>query len=1049
MRGKKAAPAASVSFEKTEEELLQNTDEEVSESENMETEETENILEKQDDEETTSKKSSQTSKSRTRIRTRSSQPEDEEEEILEQESEKEEEEIVVKKSHSRSKGKGKGKSSSRSHSSHSQPSTSRRDERDRSMNNCELLAQLTDYMDSKIDDLKQEMAAENAAMAEKLEKRKVPREFRSKSCQWQWEVNQDILEKVESAKKELNRSTPRVSRAESKLEEGIDLLNDRNKMIIIADTTEGGWATVAEYCQKDIPSDSEDDRRIKKADVSALKKKQQKRKPQQKKPYWNNWNNNDRNNRNNFRQNNRRDYDRPYYPQENYGQRTTASKKFLSTHRLCFGCGSSRHYRRDCPLTDREDSADYNYDSKLSIHFDQVRNNDLNECVDSENRPQCSDEQYINVDEACDYIMHNADMFDYEKCKTTLSVKGRLKKDIKFWQDINSNSYILDVIENGYRIPFLTEPKGAELKNNKSALNNDKFVQNAINELLVEGKIEEISRKPYIINPLTVAENKSKKRLVLDLRHVNPFVWKEHMKFEDWRVAIDYVTRDTMFVDFDLSSGYHHIDIHEDCKKYLGFKWNFEGKDRYFQFTVLPFGLSTAGYIFSKTLRCIIKHWRGLGIKIIMFLDDGLILSNDFDEMILFRNIVRRDLIDSGLVSNEEKSHWEPSYLVTWLGVSLNSQEGVLYIPERRVNSLREALKIMTKKKVATARQLASVAGKIVSTYIVVGNVVRLMTKHCHMNIMTRLNSDTFFKLDESVLTELNFWLENFDALNSRVLFESKTANRVVFSDASNTGCGGYVVDIRGSVCYRKWIGDEASQSSTWRELMGVLTVLEAIPHVLANKVLKWYSDNQNVIRIIQGGSMKECLQSAALDIYRFTLRNHITLQMEWLPRGQNQVADDISKIIDYDDWQITFDFFRFIEESWGKHDVDWFASYGNHKTERFYAKYYTPGCEGVDALAFNWSHGRGWLVPPPCLILKCINKLVFDRCRATLIVPYWKSAIYWPALVDSDGNFRRFVIDNIIVYEGAKVLVRGTVKSIFGAEFKGAMIALNINACD
>ena len=62
--------------------------------------------------------------------------------------------------------------------------------------------------------------------------------------------------------------------------------------------------------------------------------------------------------------------------------------------------------------------------------------------------------------------------------------------------------------------------------------------------------------------------------------------------------------------------------------------------------------------------------------------------------------------------------------------------------------------------------------------------------------------------------------------------------------------------------------------------------------------------------------------------------------------------------------------------------------------------------------------------------------------------MPYWRSAIYWPALVDSDGNFRRFVIDNIIVYEGAKVLVRGTVKSIFGAEFKGAMIALNINAC-
>ena len=48
---------------------------------------------------------------------------------------------------------------------------------------------------------------------------------------------------------------------------------------------------------------------------------------------------------------------------------------------------------------------------------------------------------------------------------------------------------------------------------------------------------------------------------------------------------------------FDLKSGYHHIDIHPDYQTYLGFAW--ESK---FCLHVLPFGLSTACYIFAKVL---------------------------------------------------------------------------------------------------------------------------------------------------------------------------------------------------------------------------------------------------------------------------------------------------------------------------------------------------------------------------------------------------------------------------------------------------------------
>ena len=54
----------------------------------------------------------------------------------------------------------------------------------------------------------------------------------------------------------------------------------------------------------------------------------------------------------------------------------------------------------------------------------------------------------------------------------------------------------------------------------------------------------------------------------------------------------------------DLKNGYHHVDICCDHQTFLGFSWGFTDSSRpkYFVFTVLPFGLSTAPHIFTKPL---------------------------------------------------------------------------------------------------------------------------------------------------------------------------------------------------------------------------------------------------------------------------------------------------------------------------------------------------------------------------------------------------------------------------------------------------------------
>ena len=82
---------------------------------------------------------------------------------------------------------------------------------------------------------------------------------------------------------------------------------------------------------------------------------------------------------------------------------------------------------------------------------------------------------------------------------------------------------------------------------------------------------------------------------------------------------------------FDLKSGYHQIDILENHQKFLGFSWVFPDQKipRYFVFTVLPFRLCSAPYIFTKLVREFVKFLRLHAIRVTVYLDDGLVSGKE------------------------------------------------------------------------------------------------------------------------------------------------------------------------------------------------------------------------------------------------------------------------------------------------------------------------------------------------------------------------------------------------------------------------------------
>ena len=149
--------------------------------------------------------------------------------------------------------------------------------------------------------------------------------------------------------------------------------------------------------------------------------------------------------------------------------------------------------------------------------------------------------------------------------------------------------------------------------------------------------------------------------------------------------------------------------------------------------------------------------------------------------------------------------------------------------------------------------------------------------------------------------------------------------------------------------------------------------------------------------------------QIVASDIQECCSKYDIKIHGLWKPRDENKKADHLSRITDRDDWEVSDNVYQYYDILRGIHSVDRFATHYNNKCARFNSKYWCPGTEGVDAFNQNWSNENNWMVPPPALIARVINKILREKASSTLVVPEWRSSPYWPLVFEGE-HFKTFI---------------------------------------
>ena len=388
-------------------------------------------------------------------------------------------------------------------------------------------------------------------------------------------------------------------------------------------------------------------------------------------------------------------------------------------------------------------------------------------------------------------------------------IVGRLKAHLHFWKEIHAPDEILNIIEKGFEIPFISKPPPIYLPNNKSALERKHrpWIMETLREFLDYGFISKVETVPYCVLPLQIAVHPTKLSLIHDESILNDYVIKNRFKLEAWEPMF-YNSLDAKYgIQFDLKKLYFHIPIHPDFKKYFGFsfKMNENESVTYFIFNTMPYGYTRAPLIARNLIKPLVKRWRKMNMQISVFFDDGFAVGSDRKKLKNDSIQILCDLLRAGLIPGLEKCYWEPQKRLKWIGLLWDFEFHGISITERRIEKLMEKLKFtLNKWPHVTYREISSINGTINSMYPVFDGREQIRTRFLQhfVNIRHFHNFDwdskillTESELIEIAKNEIKFWIENVAKLNFRP-FKTTTSNVLGWTDASKNAIGGIITKL-------------------------------------------------------------------------------------------------------------------------------------------------------------------------------------------------------------------------------------------------------------
>ena len=591
--------------------------------------------------------------------------------------------------------------------------------------------------------------------------------------------------------------------------------------------------------------------------------------------------------------------------------------------------------------------------------------------------------------------------------------------------------------KNGPPRPF---NHGVSLRDKDLVGNQPEFLKNETERALQVGAWEDATCDRYVSKCFLVPKPGGKWRLVMDFRWLNSHCVDRTCRFETLKLLQRIAKKGDYMFSFDLQDGYHAIGIAPEDRKYFTFNLN----GRLLQASALPFGWNASPYVFVKTMKTLVQSLRSpsavedsqslqelanvassvsadtkqfshlrrkggknctqvRGLRILPYMDDFLIICRTREEALRARTRVEQVLKFLGLQRNEAKGHWEVTQRLEHLGMLVDSQRGVFQVTPARMAKLKGLAKetiCLAKRqgRLVPARHLARFTGLAQCVYLAVPPA-RHNLRELHDCLRTKESWSGRVRLSKLALRDLQWWVDLPARWNGRAIWRSPTT-ATLHSDASLRGWGGVLNNTTPARGF--WDHNERRCHITELELQAVHNVVRSfLPH-LRDRHVFLHEDNMAVVHmLVHYTSKSPSIMRRLRQLWLLLDLNNITITCRHIRSEANVWADALSRELDTEDWRLNPLVFQEIEEAFGPHTIDRFASMTSAQLARYNSRWRDPFSEGVDSLSLQWDGENNYANPPWTLLPLLAQKLAENPVPCTVVCPYWVGAPWYQVLRD------------------------------------------------
>ena len=378
---------------------------------------------------------------------------------------------------------------------------------------------------------------------------------------------------------------------------------------------------------------------------------------------------------------------------------------------------------------------------------------------------------------------------------------GCLAPHWRRWQAIGAESWVVTILRDGYRVPFLDSPPPLSrtpvpFPTYRAGSPRAQALRQEIEGMLAKGALE-IARDPgpgFYSRLFLVEKASGGWRPVIDLSHLNEFVQLTPFKMETVASVLLSVREGDFLASLDLKDAYFQIPIHRSSRKLL----RFMSEGTVYQFRALCFGLSTAPQVFSRVFAVVSAWAHTHGIRLLRYLDDWLVLSSSEREAKQAVQSLLSLCRTLGIVINEKRSDLVPSQTAKYLGMTIDTEAGKVFPSLVRVEKFLTVAESFCTMDAPPAQLWQVILGHLASLERMVPHGrLRMRSLHWHLKAHWSPESDPPSlpaPLPWEVRRDLSWWMVR-DHLLTGVRFGTPAPDLHLYSDASCLGWGAHLLN--------------------------------------------------------------------------------------------------------------------------------------------------------------------------------------------------------------------------------------------------------------